>query len=456
MPDPPCPPPASAKAPLTSTFSCETATVPQIIPTSTDCFNLAELVDMALQNSPQTRGAWYQAKQAAANVGIARGAYLPPVTFNTNFTRQRYVTTVIPGFEAAFAQTTYGPTVSTTYLLWDFGGRNAALQQALYALTSLNWTYNWQVQSVMIDVINNYYNYLNAIGILKASEATVKDNEITLEAAVALRQAGVKGLADELQARTNLLQSQLTLEQNRGTLNIARANLAQSLGLSPDTNLYIYDLPEKLEVEGVCQDMTQVLVTAKDNRADLMAMRANVLESRAKIKAARSNFFPTINTDMSYGYQWIDHQGPDQVYSIAVNVNYPFFNSFNDINTLRAAQAAWLAAQSDLDAAELQAFLDVLTDYYAFMANTEILKYSYEYIDVAQKNQEVAFANYTVGINTIIDVMTANNALNVARQQLVNAKTSWLTSLANLAYDTGSLSNEVVFSEEGVYPVIVD
>ena len=40
---------------------------------------LIELTDFALLNSPNTRLAWYQAKAAAANVGIEKSAYLPQV-----------------------------------------------------------------------------------------------------------------------------------------------------------------------------------------------------------------------------------------------------------------------------------------------------------------------------------------------------------------------------------------
>ena len=455
LPDPPCPPPPSAKCPITPTFSCSTATVPIVLPPEQEPLALSDLVDLALQNSPLTRSAWYGAKQAAATLGAARGAYLPPLIVEGMYAGSRTLE-VIQEFEVGVITNNYGPQLSTSYLIYDFGGRDATVESALDALISLNWTYNFEVQTVMITTITSYYNYMNALGIVAANEATVKDNIATVDAATARRIQGVTSLSDELQARTSLVQSQITLEQAIGTLNIAKANLATALGIMPDIPLSVQDLPDEFPFETVCHDMEVLLMAAKNNRADLMALRATVLENRANIKSAFSNAMPNLTTTASGGYQWINGLGPDRVYSVDLTLSFALFNSFNDVNAIRLAEAALLEAQANLDDAELQAFLAVLSDYYTFLASTSILKYSREYIRIATKNQEVAFANYRAGVTTIIDLMTANNALNTARQQLINAKINWLTSLANLAYDTGGLSIEDIQPNQEVIPSLVE
>ncbi len=79
MPNPDCPPPASARCPNTLTYSMTNPTIPPVLPEAEEVLPLVQLVDIGLQNSPATRIAWYQAKQAATEVGTARGAYLPSV-----------------------------------------------------------------------------------------------------------------------------------------------------------------------------------------------------------------------------------------------------------------------------------------------------------------------------------------------------------------------------------------
>lgn len=439
MPNPSSPPPPSARPHTTTTFWYDNSTVPPVIPEPDRCLALADLVDLALENSPKTRAAWYRAKQAAADVGSARGAYLPPVNFTTFWLAENFPF-VENGVIFNSNERNYGYGLSTSYLIFDFGGRNGNLLSALSALESLDWIYNWEAQTVMIHTIQSYYDYINAQAIVAADEEMVRDNLTTLEAAAALRKTGVKGLADELQAETSLLQSQIMLEQDIGQLNIARATLVQSLGLPPDSPLLIAELPQTIATEGVCQDISYLMQTAKEKRADLMATRAAVLQNRFRIRTARSALMPTINTSAFGSQQSVNGSSFMDVYALQFNLNIPLFNSFSDINNLRKAQSALLEMQANLDDEELAAFLSVLSDYYELVAYTKILNYSYKYVEIAVKNREVAFANYKTGINTIIDLMIANNALSLARQQLADAKTNFLTSLANIAYDTGGLS----------------
>lgn len=439
MPNPPCPPPPSARCPTTQTFSLTEPTVAPVVPNTHETLALADLVDLGLQNSPTTRIAWYQAKEAAADVGTARGAYLPTLFLNGVWQKNQFLTTSFALTEVA-REKIIGTTLSSTYLLFDFGGRNGNLMAARSALDRLNWNYNWEVQTVMLNVIQSYYNYVNALEIVAASEATVQDNLTTFEAAKARVQTGVNSLSDQLQAETSLIQSQIQLEQNRGMLQIAYATLVQSLGLPPDTPVCIAPLPEVIETEDVCENMSALLQVAKENRADLLAMRASVLERRFTIRTARSALMPTINSEIIGGYQSIDSNRYLSTYGLNFGINLPILNQFADINNLRKAQAALLESQAELDNDELGAYLSVVSDYYELIANTKILKYSYAYLDIAKKNQEVAFANYKMGVTTIIDLMTANNALNIARQQLADAKTNFLSSLANLSYDTGGLT----------------
>ncbi len=455
VPNPPCPPPPSAKKPITDTYSCTEPTTPAVIPDQEQILTLCELVDLGLQNSPKTRAYWYRAKEAAANLGLARSAYIPPVFFHGLWLREQF-SAVDLNIESLNHEKRISFGLGTTYLLFDFGGRNANLAMALAALSEANWIYNWEVQTVMIGVIKNYYSYVNAIGILEADVETVKDYEVTLEAARALRVKGAKGLSDELQAHTNLIRSQIDLETSFKRMNVAYASLVQSVGLPPDTPLSTVQLPEQLETSGICDDMALLLQAAKENRGDLKAGRAVVLEQRAKIRAARSQFLPKLTTDSSAARTTLNNLTFLNNFRLQFNLDFPIFNSFYDVNDLERAQAQLLEAQAILDDEELQAYLEVLTDYYEFVASTSILKHSCTYIETAEKNQEVALANYKAGITTIVDVMMANNSLNTARLQLVDAKTNFLTSIANLAYDTGGLTISDVNPNQTVTPNLID
>jgi len=438
MPNPDCPPPASAKQPNTLTYSLTSPTIPPVVPEAEEVLPLAGLIDIGLQNSPATRIAWYQAKQAATDVGTARGAYLPSVNLHCYWLKEQFPEVDL-GIEFLNRHKYIAASVSTSYLLFDFGGRNGTLMSTLSALDALDWYYNWEVQTVMMNVIQSYYDYINAESIVIADKATVEDNLTTLQAAIARRETGATSLSDQLQAETSLVQSQIVLEQDIAIMHIAMATLVRAMGLPADTPIDVSELPENIESEGVCTDIANIMQIAKENRADLWAFRSRVLEKRFEIRTAKSALLPTLTTDLAGSKQSLNGQRYIDAYSMQFSVNVPLFSSFKDINELRKTQAALLEAQANLDRVELTAFLEVVSDYYELLAGEKILSHSYSYVNIATENRKVAFAKYVAGTTTIIDLMVANNALNLARKQLANAKTNFLSSLANIAYDTGNL-----------------
>src|SRR5206468_7805623 len=89
-----------------------------------------------------------------------------------SITRQK---TAAVGGRFTFLQTTYGPSASVSWLLFDFGGREADVEDARRALYAADWTHNAAIQNVVLTVAQAYYQYLNAKAILTARQANLKE-----------------------------------------------------------------------------------------------------------------------------------------------------------------------------------------------------------------------------------------------------------------------------------------
>jgi len=85
---------------------------------------LPALVDIALENNPTTRQAWYQAKAAAAELGQTNSQFYPQITVNATVSRDKLRNVAFNG-QTLGAGTTwstfYGPSVEINYLLWNWG-----------------------------------------------------------------------------------------------------------------------------------------------------------------------------------------------------------------------------------------------------------------------------------------------------------------------------------------------
>src|SRR4051794_7944216 len=73
---------------------------PVLPPPAGSTLTLAQAIDIALANNPDTRSAWLQARAAELGVGSARAAYYPEVDVLASATRSRAAA------EGASAQTT--------------------------------------------------------------------------------------------------------------------------------------------------------------------------------------------------------------------------------------------------------------------------------------------------------------------------------------------------------------
>lgn len=94
-------------------------------------YSLAELIDIAERRNKATRIAWEQARQAAIRVGIAQAAFLPVLTAGAIGGYQRiaapFPSDLVPrGFITANTEEVL-PTLAISYLLFDFGARQAAV-----------------------------------------------------------------------------------------------------------------------------------------------------------------------------------------------------------------------------------------------------------------------------------------------------------------------------------------
>src|SRR6266576_2581273 len=100
---------------------------------------LTDVIDIALRNNTATSAAWADARAAAATYGAAKGQYYPTIAVNGTATAIRR--TVAAAGQQAVKQQFYGPAVTLSWLLFDFGGRSGAIGQARAALLAADWTH---------------------------------------------------------------------------------------------------------------------------------------------------------------------------------------------------------------------------------------------------------------------------------------------------------------------------
>jgi outer membrane protein len=427
---PPPPPPTAPPGPLEK--------IPADILSGERPVTLAEVVDVALRTSPRTRETWLGARAAAAEMGSRASAYYPQADLSGELQRVR---TSAVGGQFTFQQTTYGPALDLTYLLFDFGGRKADVEDARQALFAADWTHNAAVQEVTLEVEQAYYLYLGTRAARSAAQADVAGAKANLEAAEARHDAGVATIADVLQARTAYAQATLSLEDVEGQMNATRGALATAMGLPTHLPVEVGELPHDLPVEKVTTEVEEMLTRAQAERPDLLAARAQVLAAQRRVDRESANRYPSLVAEATSERVYYSTSGshPSDNYSARLLVRFPLFTGFQKRWEVKKARVEAEQAAASAENLRQQVSLQVWTSYYELETAAQRVKTSADLLASAEESAEVAAGRYKAGVGSILDLLAAQAALADARAQDVRARADWLLAAAQLARDVGVL-----------------
>jgi len=404
---------------------------------------LADVAEVALCNNPQTREAYASARVQAAQLGIAKSAYLPSVNDN-----------ISANLNVAFPQqssrsnpySNLSNNIVASYLLYDFGNRDASLENARQLLQAASATQSNVVQSVLLNAIQAYYQVQAGISALDASSQSERASEESYKAAQARYKAGVSTPADKLQAQTLFAQNTLNRITVEGTLKAAYGTLANVMGLAANQMLKLVPTTVTQQPNNIDQNIEVLIEQAHSRRPDLMASEAQLKAAEASIEVSRSAAKPTVSVAVSNGFQTGSNLSSNDNSAFGVTVSIPIFNGYAPTYRIRAAEANFDVRAAQRDKLRLQISLDVWRAYQSLRTANESINAAVILVTSAEESTRVAMGRYTAGVGNILDSINAQSALASARQQKIQATLNWNIARATLAQSIGGLDNAMLQS----------
>lgn len=401
--------------------------------------NLAELIDIALQNNPTTKQTWAMARAMAAQYGQSLSNFYPNVQFEGQYSRMRG-TFIQEGPPAVFYTTTAGPDVLLTYTLFDFGQRSSASTAAREALYNADWTHNQQIQAIIQEIMNDYYQYLYQLKALSAAEANLENAKTSLDAANQKFSLGLVALGDVAQARTQFLQSKINLTSQKQTVENAFAQLAVDMGVPANVSFKVQPMPEQVNASLLLESVDELLASAQSQRQDLKAAQADLRSKEALLLNAKRSVLPVFNSTLDIGKYWFQQDAVEQYHWYAeISLTIPLFRGYFYKNQWKNAQANVEKSQALLMQTELSIIQHVTTSHMNVKTAAQNLQDTEEYLKAAELEFNIALSGYKAGAATILDVLSAQSNLADARSKKAGSERDWFLSLASLSYATGSL-----------------
>jgi outer membrane protein len=411
--------------------------------------SLAELTDLALRLNPRTRQAWLAARIEAANLGIERADEFPQLTglYSHRIGRRVSSTTGLP----VPVQTVYGPSVSLSYVLYDFGQRAADVEAANFRLLAANLGQNRALQEVAFAVEQAYYRVMAFEYLVRTSRQSLNNFDTALDAAQRRRSSGLATAGDEYRAETQVAQARLVLTRTEGELSKARGLLANVVGLPVSHRLQLESVSELPPVSEITQSMDLLLAKAKSNRPDLIAAEARARAAEATARSVSKAGWPSLEFVANYGrlnftngapgtpYPIGVAQRPEQdVYELGFNLRIPLFSGFRDSYTVRRAQEAAEQAANARDQLINQTELEVWQAYFDLQTAASSVASTANLVKSAGESADAAVARYKAGVGSLLDLITAQLDDTNAHVQRIQSYLDWYSALSRLNFSLGA------------------
>ena len=405
---------------------------------------LSDAVDIALRNNPATRVAWADARAAAANYGSSRGAWYPTLSGIGTLSRSKSLTS-LAGSDSLARQpvgpvTNYAAGANLSYLLFDFGGRSALIEQSRQALLAADWTHNAVIQNVVLQTETSFFTYAGTKSMLEAAQASLSEADLSQKAAEEKYKVGLATKADVLQAKTAYSEAKLSVQSAEGDVRTARGALAVAMGYPANIPYdFVIVLPD-FPGAGLSQTVDELIDEALASRPDLQAARALARQSNAGVKLAWSRRLPSISAGGSATRAWIrDVPGYRDTYAGTLSLQVPLFSGFSRRFDLFKAKSQAESAREEVRGVEQAVIFQVFSAHSDFLVADERVRTTEDLLTSARESEEVALGRYKEGVGSIIELLSAQQALALARAEYIDARLGWFVALAQLAHDVGIL-----------------
>jgi len=393
--------------------------------------SLTDIVDLALCNNAQTRSVWASARGQAAQVGVSTAAYLPTLSVSGSVSNNQIQT----GNQAQLNSVNQNASLAANYLLYDFGGRSASLENAKQLLIAANASRDAILQGNFLVAVQAYYTLLSARASVESFKADELKAQESLAAALARYQAGVATPVDRLQAQTTLSQAKLSRIKGEGDAANAQGALANIMGFDATQPYVLQPLEEVVPDQVIEQDIGKLISLARIKRPDLAAAESQIKAAEAQLQATNAIGRPTITVGAMAGIS-----NPEiQSNSLGVTLNVPIFSGFKANYQSRVAEAQIEGKIAERDRLANQIALDVWKSYQGLLTNSQALRSADDLVLAATQSEKMILGRYKAGVGNILDTLTAQSALANARQQRVTAFYNFLTSRFALAQSMGQL-----------------
>ena len=366
---------------------------------------------------------------ARAVVKQTRSQYFPTVTASPSVTRSRQS-----------QSSSSSPSTITEYALpfdasWelDFWGRirNSVKASSLEAQATLADLENVRL-TVQAEVAADYFQLRVLDAQQQLLNATVRAYQESLKLTQVQQDTGLAAGQDIEQAKTllDLTRAQAT------DLGIQRAQLEHAIATLLGKPASLFSIATNSRAATPVAIPSGIPSQLLERRPDIAAAERRVAEANAQIGVARAAYFPTITLSGAVGYQGSSLgnlvSGPGMIWSVGATLAQTLFDAGKRKAITEQARAIYQGTVANYRQTVLTAFQEVEDNLSTLRILSQELQQQNAAVASSQRYLTIATGRYQSGIDSYLNVITAQTMLLSNQRTATNLRMQQLTASVQL------------------------
>jgi len=334
---------------------------------------------------------------------------------------------------------TYNTGLTANLTVFDGGKAFADVRKSKADVASAQANETNTDANLSLQVKTQYNAILAAKEAEAAARAQLEVAQQQLEMSIAKVNAGAANVSDSLKGVVGVGNAELAILNAQQSVRAASAALTHLVG----TPYFVTANPsDTVAIPPLTVDSATLVQMAIDGPS-VRAASASLTAASASIRSARSAYLPSVSASANYtgngtsAAYGLNNNPYPYSRSLSLRLNYPIFNGYSRENQIATAQIAAENAEAQIKDTKLQAQQTIITQIGALKNAEEKMRVQQISVRASEEDLRVSQQRYSLGAGTLLDVLTSQQNLIVARQSLIQARLDYRNARAQIEQAVG-------------------
>ena len=392
--------------------------------------SLDNSVALALKNDPFLQAVEAQKEQAGWGVKEAKSSKGLSLDFEHTDMRSTAPHTWQATLEAISPYGYYSNEVSATIPLYTGGRLENTIDQAKLSLNTAELEINVTEQKLKLETELKYYEALKAKTVLDIAHQMVDDFNQHLYNVQQMYNAGVVPWHDVVQTKVRMANAENNLVKAQSDYDLSIRSLNKTMGLPLDEDIKLMDV---LGYQKYDLDLDEMTAEGLENRPEMAQQALAVKIQEKQMNIAKSAQRPEVHLRGSMDWDDDNFAGTDnRNWTVLLTVKQNIFDSGNTDAKIKSAKSGILSAQNIQQQTKDTIALEISDACLNMRKAEKRITTNEAAIEEANVNVDISQKSYSAGVDTNLDVMDAELALDQAKTNYIDSLYDYNANKAKL------------------------